>query len=269
MLAWRAISGGMLALLFGVLLQQFMREGTTDLTPYVVLLGGAALCNVLCMVLFGAIDEEATHVTRQERSPMIAFRDGVRLVRERADFRRYLVARCLLMTIELSIPFYALAAGEFADGGAGILGTLAVALGVTDLLSNAIWGRIVDRSSRRLMAIASRLAVGAGLVTLIFAAMPDGSRPALIYAGIFMLISFAESAVALSGETYLIDHAPDADRPVYLAMSNLIFGVFGLLAGVFGVIAQVAGMPVLIALFAALALISVWSIARLPERAQL
>lgn len=72
----------------------------------------------------------------------------------------------------------------------------------------------------------------------------------------------------VSRKTYLVDIAPDDDRPLYAAFSNTFAGVIALASGLLGVLGTFAGVGAAISaliLFAALGAVTALS---LPEAAK-
>src|SRR5690606_5117817 len=84
------------------------------------------------------------------------------------DFRRFVLARGLLLSIALVPPFFVLLAQAHTGGKAAGLGLMIVASGLAASLSSPVWGRMSDRSSRQTMALA---ALAGGALCLVAAAM--------------------------------------------------------------------------------------------------
>jgi len=68
-----------------------------------------------------------------------------------------------------------------------------------------------------------------------------------------LLIGFAEAGVRVGRKTYLVDAAPENERPLYVAMSNTVVGAFTILAGGLGFIADTFGLVTLLTIFILLA----------------
>ena len=74
-----------------------------------------------------------------------------------------MIARALLLSAALAPPFYVLLAQQNSGGLTGLC-LLVIASGLAASLSAPLWGRMGDRSSRRVMVIASMAAGVTGLV---------------------------------------------------------------------------------------------------------
>jgi MFS family permease len=267
LLAVRATSGGGLALIAGFFLRQYV-GAESDVTPYLILLGTAALLWFLAALLFAAIEEEPG-ATEGGRNALKEAQAGWQLLQEQPGFRHFIVARAFLLTVELAIPFYALYARRLIQEDVGNLGIFVMAASLAAVLSSPLWGRFADRSSRTVMAWGGGMAVLTGVYALLFGALPAELQTALVYAPVFLLIGFARAGVRLGRKTYLVDGAPQKEMPLYVALSNSLIGALTLLGSGLGLIAELLGLPPLIVLLALLsgtgALIS-W---RLPEATEM
>jgi MFS family permease len=234
------------------------------LTPYVILILVAAGLWFVGALLFGAIDEE-DGATDGGRNALEEAQAGWQLLGEVPGFRRFIIARALLLTVTLSVPFYALDAKALTDGAIAGLGVFVIAASLAQVLSSPFWGRFSDQSSRTVMMIGAGMAVVAGILALLFGTLPQGWQSAYLYAIIFLLIGFARAGVRLGRKTYLVDGAPADDRPLYVALSNTIIGVLYLAGSGFGLLASALGLNALIAVFVVLAALGMLASWRLPE----
>jgi MFS family permease len=219
-------------------------------------------------LFFAAIDEK-DGATEGGRNALEEAQAGWKLLEEVPGFRRFILTRALLLTVTLSVPFYALDAKAVTEGAIAGLGVFVIAASLAQVLSSPFWGRFSDRSSRTVMMIGSGMAVVAGILALLFGTLPPGWQSAYLYAVIFLLIGFARAGVRLGRKTYLVDGAPADDRPLYVALSNTIIGILYLVGSGFGLIADFFSLDLLIAVFvvlAALAMVASW---RLPEADQM
>lgn len=263
LLATRATAGGVLALGAGVLLKLYVSDENT-LTPFLILIFIAGGLWLAAAFLFAAITEEAG-ATEGGRNALEEARAGLHLLQASPGFRQFIIIRGLLLSVTLSIPFYALDARALTGSGGGNLGIFVIASGLAQVLSSPFWGRFADRSSRTVMMLGGGMAAAGGGLALLFGLLPAPWQTAYLYGLIFLVIGFARSGVRLGRKTYLVDAAPEADRPLYVALSNTIGGLLTLAGGSFGLIAGAFGLRVLIGLFVILALLSMFASWRLPE----
>jgi MFS family permease len=138
-------------------------------------------------------------------------------------------------------------------------------VGLANVLSSRLLGGMADRSSRGVMALAAVAAVTTALCALVIGALEGPWRSPYLYALIFVLLGFAEQAVRLGRKTYLVDAAPAAERPLYVAFSNTVVGVFALVLGLLGGIADVFSPAVLVAVLGGLGMLGLAVVAATPR----
>lgn len=193
----------------------------------------------------------------------------VRLVIEDPPFRRYLIARALLLSVALAPPFYVLIAQQNAASGLFGLGALIVANGLAASLSAPVWGYFGDRSSRSVMAAA---AAGAGLLGLLtFAAVSlhwGWATSELGLALIFLALNVMHGGVRLGRKVYLVDMASEETRAAYVAVSNTLIGVLMLAGGLIGLIGDWLGAAAIVLVLGLLSLIAAfyaWTLDEVSE----
>ncbi|MGM0593741.1 MAG: MFS transporter [Pseudomonadota bacterium] len=194
--------------------------------------------------------------------------ENLALLKTDPDFRRFVVTRILLLGVALTPPFYVLLIQQYSAGLAG-LGLLIIAVGLADSISAPIWGHMADRSSRRVMALASTLAGLLGLVVALLAL----SESALlgnpwVMALTYLTLIIAHSGVRLGRKVYLVDMASEQSRAAMVAVSNTVVGLVMLGAGIVGVAAIWIGTAGVIGLLALVSLIAALYAVRLPEVSQ-
>jgi sugar phosphate permease len=263
LLAQRAAIGGALTLVAAILLKSALSD-EASIGSYVLLLAVAAALWTFAAVAFAAI-AELPGATEGGRSMIREVRSGLGLVRDVPGYRRFLVARTLLVAVEVATPFFALHAQELSDKNLGALAVYIFALGLAEVLSNPVWGALADTSSRRVMALSGLVAAAAGLFALGLTLLPPTAWNQYVYAPIFILIGVAQAGVRVGRKTYLVDAAPERDRPLYVAFANSAVGVVTLAAGALGLLAALIGVPALVALLALLALAGAAAAWALPE----
>ncbi|NYS25784.1 MFS transporter [Rhodobacteraceae bacterium 2376] len=226
---------------------------------FAVVLGALALAAgawVLAGVIFAGLAEDAGASDGGANGWQAAIAN-LRYLREDPQLARFITARGLLTATALAPPWLVvLAAGEAGAALEG-LGTLVLASALAGLLSGYVWGRLADRSSRRVL-IWTGISGAAGMaLTLGFWAMGlAGTLWAMPLALFWIMV--AHQGVRLGRSTYLVDMVGAERRAVYTAIANTVIGVILLASGVFGAIAGAFGAQVTLALFAAMALAGAW-----------
>lgn len=267
LLATRATTAGLLTLAAGLLLRLYVGE-RGDVTPYLLMLGAAGILWLAGAAIVLVI-EEAPGATGGARDTLEEARAGWHLLQEQAGFRRFIVARSLLLSVKLAIPFYVLYARNLTGGAVSGLALIVVATGLAEVLSSPFWGRFSDRSSRSVMIAAGVFSIGFGALTLSVGRLPAGWQTPFVFAALFFFIGMAKAGVRLGRKTYLVDAAPAKERPTYVALVNTIVGVITLASGLLGFIADVYSVPVLLILFLALTAGGVFVAWRMPEATEM
>ncbi|MCB2384865.1 hypothetical protein KV201_22355, partial [Shewanella sp. SR1] len=193
----------------------------------------------------------------------------VRLLREDKPFRSFVLARSLLLVSALSPPFVVSLSIETGSDGLAGLGGFIVAAGLAALLGGRLFGRLADRSSRRLMSVGAGMASVVVVITVIVVALPgftgEGWPGTLLFIGSYFLLTMTHTGVRVARKTYIVDMAEGDRRTVYTAVSNSAMGVILLVVG--GISSLLALVHIFWALLflAALGLVGVFAGARLPE----
>lgn len=263
LLAVRATVGGGLTLAAGVALRFGVgRDAGAGL--YAGLILAAAGLWAVAAVLFAWIPEEAG-ATEGGRSPIAEARAGWKLIGSRPGFGRYLGARAALLGIEMAVPWYALHARRLGLE-ARDLGVAIVAVGLANLVSSPVWGRLADRvSSRLVMIIAGLSGAAAAVLALGLGRMVGAGIPALAYMPVLFVAGLAIAGVRLGRKTWLVDFADPAERPLFVAMSNTSMGILTLAFGGLGLAADRWGVQSVILIVAGLGIVGAVVSSSLPE----
>jgi hypothetical protein len=267
LLATRATAGGILTLAAGALLRLFVAD-SSSLTPFVVLLAAAAALWFVGTALAAAVDEQPG-ATEGARDFMEQLRAGWYLLEEKPGFRRFVLARLLLLSVKLAVPFYVLYARQLTGDNIGGLSLYVMATGLAAVLSSLFWGRFSDRSSRTVMILGSGLSIAIGIIALLVTLLPSSWQTPLLFAVVFFVIGVAKAGVRLGRKTYLVDGAPGDARPLYVSVSNTLVGTVTLASGALGIVADLVSVPALLVLFLVLTALGSFVAWRLPEAAHM
>ena len=267
LLGVRATVGGLLAMGAAVLLRGYVAE-EGSLAPYVILLATAAGLWVLGSLFFSAIREQPG-ATDGGRNGFEEARAGLSFLREQPAFGRFVLARAFLLAAQLAAPFYALRAQETTGVEAGNLAIFIMASSLAAVLSSPFWGRFSDASSRRVMVaggIWTAVTVGLALVADV---LPESSWSLALFALVFFSSGFAVAGVRLGRKTYLVDAAPERERPLMVAVANTLVGIMYAVGGGLGLMADWLGVAVVLWTLGAMAVLGTMLAWRLPEADEL
>lgn len=232
---------------------------------YAVLLGAAALLWVAAAWIYRGIDEQPGATEGGENAIREAFA-RMSLLRTDPAFRRFVITRALLLCSALSAPYYVVL-GQDIESGISMLGAFLVANGLANSVSATVWGRMADRSSRRVLIIASLIASLLGPVVLAVDAwqgLPDALHPWLFPVAFFVL-GIAHSGVRVGRKTYVLDMAEGNRRTDYVAVGNTVIGAILLATGAFSLLSALIGAAGMLLLLSLVGLAGALLARSLPE----
>ena len=221
-------------------------------------LAGAAW--IMSAVLFATLTEHAG-ATEGGKNALKEALAHFTYLRDDPQLRRFILTRGLLTATALAAPFM-IAVGSEAGEGYDKLGFLVLASALASLLSSFVWGRLSDRSSRKVLVVAALVAsvILAAASWLAFAGTLGGGyiMPMLLFG-----LMIAYQGVRLGRSTHLVDTADTDTRAAYTALSNTIIGLLLLAGGIFSLIANWFGGEMVLAIMAGmsgLAFLAAWGL---------
>ncbi len=248
---WSASLAGMVTLLFGLaLLLPYIREfGNAFLGAALV---GAGVLWLLAAAVYASIREERGETEGGANAIRVAF-NSLALLHSDKPFRRFVIARTLLMCSALSAPYYVALAQQRIGSAGAVLGLLVIASGLASLLSAPVWGQFADRSSKQVMLAAAMVTAATGLaVYLVDRFVPEMIATSWLLPGAYFVLSIAHSGVRVGRKTYVVDLASGNNRTAYVSVSNTVIGVMLLVVGSLGALTPVIGNAGMIGLLAAM-----------------
>jgi hypothetical protein len=256
---------GLATLGVGIVLGVF-RDAGQGAAVIAVLLAASALIWLPAIGLFAALREQPG-ATEGGGNALSSALKSLSELRTNAPFRRYVIARALLLSVALAPPFYVLLAQEYS-GTAMDLGMMVIAGGIAGSISAPIWGRLADRSARTVMALSALVAGVLGVATWLLVSMQtELLSQGLTHAVLFLLLTVSHGGVRLARKVYLVDLADSGNRAALVAVSNTVIGVVMLAAGLIGVLGEVLGAAHLVLLLGVVSLIAAVYCMRLTETA--
>lgn len=263
LLALRSTIGGVLTLGAGLLLRLFVQDDA-DAGVFLLLVTIASLLWFGAALIF-AIMIEPPGATQGGRNAIAEARNGLHLLRASRGLRRFLYARALLLSIPLALPFYALLARDLPGATIGSLGIFIIANAFSQIVASPVWGRFADASARLVMAASGLLAMLASCGAIAITLLPDDWQNAWTFSPLLFLLGVAYAGARLGRKTYIIDAAPENERPLYVAVANTSIGLLIFIAGLFGLLAEFAGVRITIGALALCSLLGVIASLAMPE----
>ncbi len=243
---------------------KFAFDEAAALRPSLVLLFGGAVLWLIAGLAFAGMTESPGAVAGG-RNALGEAAAGFGLLRKAPWFRRFLLVRAVLLSVELAGPFYVLYVKHLFPGQPKALGLIVIAAGLAAALSSPFWGRFADLSSRKVMMLSGIMAAVTGAGALTLELLPPAWSSPYLVAAIFILLGFAEAGVLLGRKTYLIDRADPERRVTFVAFANSAIGVVALFFGALCLVAEAFGLSWLIAILAMLGLVGAVLSSLLPE----
>ncbi len=207
--------------------------------------------------LFSTLKETAG-ATEGGANPVSVVRENLRYLIDDRELRLFIITRSLLLSTALAPPFMLALKVESMQDSLHGLGWLLLASSLASLLSSYVWGRLSDRSSRKVLLLAG-LGGGVSLTLTVIASQHNWlSLPWLLPFLLFSLM-IAYGGVRLGRSVHLVDIADQDKRAIYTALSNTIIGIILLLTSLFSIIASLYGEAFVLAMFALMSFASMTS----------
>ncbi|GAB2505228.1 Major Facilitator Superfamily protein [Corynebacterium atrinae] len=256
-----AAVGGAVALAVGLFLEYL----GTDIPTWVLaaLIFASAGAWAVAGAVFHTI-EEPENTTEPQSLADSWWTDTWLLFAQDRDFRRFVIARSLLLVTALSTAFIVTLSQEIGHGLTG-LGAFLIASGLASVIGGRVSGIWSDASSRNVMAFGAL--IGSLLVLGLVAAaqwLPTSASAWVFPAG-FFLVNLAHTAIRVARKTYIVDMAEGDQRTRYVGAANTLMGIILLLVGALSGLVALAGSSAALIFLAAIGLVGVAASLRLRE----
>ncbi|MCC5919181.1 MAG: MFS transporter [Cyclobacteriaceae bacterium] len=250
MLSSRASIGGIFSLAAGLVLIFFVEDTDNQWIYFTIFIITAGLW-FLSSFFFNLI-KEPSGATEGGRSPVNEIKKGLGLLKKDPNLTQFIITRALLMAIPLATPFYVLLGKNEVGGSVTAFGLLIITDGIANIISSPFWGRYSDKSSRKMMMLTAALGIFTAIYAISFVYFPEEWKTIGLFLPVFLLNGMAHAGARLSRKTYLVDFAPEKERPLYVSLSNTLIGVFTLVAAGLGFVAEIFSLEAQLIFFAAM-----------------
>lgn len=264
LMGWSGSVAGAATLMAGAVLM-LLDEHPGNLVVAALL--AVAASGWLVNALAAASIEEAPGAIEGGENGWDSIKLGLSLLKDDRTFLHFNLARALLLSSALALPYIALLGQNQSGTNLGGLGILIVVSGVAAMIASPVWGKRADQSSRGVMRDA---AIGTAICCLMGACLAwlpgEWTHSIWPYAAVYALLVVVHHGVRLGRKTYLVDMANQDNRALYVALSNTLTGVLMLVVGgIIGAFAQWFGSAILLLILAATAVGAIMSAQQLPE----
>jgi hypothetical protein len=270
--AWRQLLGGLLGLGGGWIVKTVLNHPSLPFPD-----GHALLFLLYCVVMalgmgaFVLVREPPGMVVTEPVTVVEQLRRAGRLLWTDRVYGRYMAARLALGFASIALPFYGIYAKRVLDAPVGMVGVYVATRGGAMLLFNLPWGRLSDRRGNQLVMRLVGLGSGAtallalALVGLMALLQPHGEWLPYLALPLFFTDGAVRPAQILVGSNFLLELVPEAERSLYLGLSNTLLGVVVLISGLGGLVVDAFGFTGLFVVSAGLSLVGYVFAAGLPE----
>jgi MFS family permease len=158
-------------------------------------------------------------------------------------FRRYIIARQLFGLGMLATPFYMTYALEKLNLPAHVAGRYTAIGVVGSILAAVTLGWLNERhGSKRVIQVSIGLNTAVPLIALLIPLLlPDPAWLAWGYGLVFLALNATMSGNMAGWLTYVLELAPESERPTYVGLTNTLNGVTTLFSTIGGLILQWTG----------------------------
>ncbi len=221
---------GILVLAAGLfILYQSKNEQT--ITFYSNLIFFASVMWLIAALIYSRI-KEFPETIQTDNDQQSGFLSKLRLLKTDPNFRAFVIARSLLLCSALTAPYYIVLSQKYIGKEAYLLGLFIIARGIAAIISAPTWGRLADKSSKNVMAIAVTIASALGIITFFIVSYFDTIRTLVwLYPVAFFILGIAHGGVRLGRKTYIVDMAKGNKRTDYVSVSNTVIGLILLVTG--------------------------------------
>ncbi len=217
----------------------------------IFLIGG--MFTSIGLVLFCFVGEVPAEKVQEPRRLLEHLISGINLVRHDRNYMLFYLVRICWQFTAMAFPFYSTyAIGElgFSEGTVGIFVSLWVGSGV---VSNYIWGKVLDRKGNKIVLIITAALSIVSPVILLFIHHWLSAGEAAAYSWIifaliastFFINGLIRSGRFISNITYLLEVAPPDKRPLYVGFMNSFTFPLMLSPAIGGLILSLFGTTVL------------------------
>ncbi len=182
------------------------------------------------LLSFALIDEPVQAQPGARLRVIEGLRRAPAIIREHANYRWFIISRILTRVGQIAEPFYMVYATEALGLPTSAAGLFLAVRAITGALSNLLWGRVSDRSgNRRLVVLSGMLLVLPPVLALagpiVATRLGMGSGGLMLAIGLVFLASgAANDGSNMAANTYLLEIAPDDERPTYMGLANTLLG---------------------------------------------
>lgn len=221
----RQLWGGLLAVGSGWAVKTVLASPIAFPRNYALLFIFSFLLMAFSYIALSSVREPEGDVS-PERPPFRSYIAGAfGLFRSDRDFAWFSLTQVATMFFAFAMPFYVLYGKNRLGMPAEEVGVLIAAQMIGGILSNLLWGWLSDRFGNRSVI---RLTAAATVIMPALALLAPHSGWSLLI-GVFAISGVIISGSGIGFVNYVLEIAPEPQRPTYIALNGTLNGLFALL----------------------------------------
>ena len=255
---------GILVLAAGLfILYQSKSEQTITFYSYLIFFASAMW--LIAAVIYSRIKEFPENTDASDNDDT-SFISKLKLLKKEAHFRDFVIARSLLLCSALTAPYYILLAQKYIGKEVYLLGLFIIAKGIASIVSSPTWGKLADKSSKNVMAIAVLIASGLGIILFFIITYLDTVRSLVwLYPVAFFILGIAHGGVRLGRKTYIVDMAKGNQRTDYVSVSNTVIGIILLFTGGLSALVSLISIEGVVLILSIFGILGAYKSYKLPD----
>ena len=259
--ASRSIFGALMGIGGGGIVSHVLAKYTYPLN-YALLFFLAFMIMMVSYIFLVLLREEKSEKVRTTESRLVYLKRLFDIMRENENFRHFLIADAMMISALMADAFYTVNAMARFSLEEAVAGRFIMIMMVTMIVGNLFFGHLADRfGHKRNLQRAAGMTL---LVCILAISAPVLELYYLVFAGAALTVSL----IHVSRLAIIAEICGERDRPVYVALTNMItapFILFGVLAGW---LADLFGYDIVFMLagsFALMSFIGWWRFVREPR----
>lgn len=258
-----SISGILVIISGGLMLMG--KTGEQEINYYTTIIFTAALLWLLAALIYATINEFPGE-TSGGRNGLKEALLKIKIVKTDKVFRKFLIARSLLLCSALVAPFYIVLAQKYMGSKSILLAIFILTNGLASAISAPYWGKSADVSSKKVLVQAALIASVLGFFVFgITAWVPLIRNQMWFYPIVYFILGIAHDGVRLGRKTYIVDIATGDKRTEYVAVGNTLIGVILLITGGISALLSLISVEGIILGLSVLGLIGAYASSKLDE----
>jgi MFS family permease len=252
---WRIFLGSIFGIASGFLIINPILERLMFPTNFALLFALSTVFFAFGVAAFCLVKEQPSKPDTQDIHLNEYLAKSFGLLRDDKAFRRYFITRHLIMLWNAGMPFYILFAQHRYDLSTFWIGAFMASRYAGELTTNIVWAKLSDKGhNRAVLRLVSILTI---IPPCVVFAQNAFSIPEIVYALTFFISGSAISGTMLGGNNFILQHAPEDKRPIYIGLTNSTLAVTLLASGLAGLLVDNFGY---LSLFAVITIVGVIAI---------